>query len=67
MFVINVWKKKGKRDFIICFFICLYYIIKMWKKVRKMVNIGIFMKDKSVVMYIMVLYGVEYYFWNGIL
>lgn len=32
-----------------------------------MVNIGIFMKDKSVVMYIMVLYGVEYYFWNGIL
>lgn len=62
-----MFEKKSKRDFIICIFICLYYIIKMWKKVRKMVNIGIFMKEKSVVMYIMVLYGVEYYFWNGIL
>lgn len=66
MSVINVWKK-SKRDFTICIFTCLYYTTKMWKKVRKMANTGISMKDKSAAMYTMVLYGAEYYFWNGTL
>lgn len=39
----------------------------MWKKVRKMANTGISMKDKSAAMYTMVFYGAEYYFWNGTL